>query len=153
MIKRCFNSFIYSSFFGMVLNCIIEMTVRIFAHVDYTPVTPEFVAYFPSYSMAMVADMLLYGLIGMTFSAMLFIYDLDKLGFVFQNMLYCLATGAVWIPIVTFIWQLHKYPQAIYATIVGFVVTYVIMTIVVYRTTKKNIDVVNGLLLQYEVRP
>lgn len=84
--------------------------------------------------------------IGMAFSSMLFIYEIDRIGFVLQNAIYYLVTGIVWIPIVAFLWQLWRYPQALVCTIVGFVMTDVIMTVIGYRTTKRNIRELNAAL-------
>lgn len=146
MIKRCVNAFIYSSFFGIVANMLIELIVRVMTGFDYSPLTPEYIAMFSSYSIAFAADALLYGVLGLTFSAMLFLYELDRLGFVLQNLIYYVTTGLVWVPIITFMWQLQRYPKALYCTIVGFAVTDIIMTVVGYQTTKKNIAALNAAL-------
>lgn len=148
MVKRIYQSFIYSAFFGMLANLLIEIIVRLVSGNEFAPLTPEYQAMFPSYSMALLVDMLLYGVIGATFSGMIFIYELDRLGFVLQSLIYYLVTGLVWIPIATFIWQLQKYPQALMCTIFGYLVTDIIMTIVAYQTTKRNIVQLNAVLEQ-----
>ncbi|MDO5156292.1 MAG: DUF3021 family protein [Eubacteriales bacterium] len=146
MLKRCVNSFIYSAFFGMLANFFIECFVRGVVGATYSHLTPEYLAMFPSYGMAYGVDLLLYGLIGLVFSAMLFIYEVDRLGFVLQNLIYYITTGVVWIPIVTFMWQLQNYAKALPCVIMGFVITDIIMTIVGYQTTKQQIVKVNAAL-------
>ena len=148
MIKRCINSFVYSTFFGILINLIIELVVRGISGFDYSPITPEFRAYFPSETMAVFTDALLYGVIGFTFSFMLFIYNYDRLGFVVQNIIYYISTSIVWMPIIIYIWQLQKYLSALIFTLTGFVVVEIIMTIIAYNITKKNIAAINMTLVE-----
>lgn len=143
MIKRMGRSFIYTSFFAMLCNVMIEIVVRSIAKFDYSPITPEYIAMFPSVTIAYGVDLLLYGVIGMAFSGFMIIYEKDQMGFVFQNIIYFVLTSVVWIPIVTFLWQLWRYPEALFCTVICFVVTNIIMMIVGYRTTKKNIEALN----------
>ena len=144
MIKRCLNAFIYSTFFGVLINLIIEIIVRVVSGFDYSPITPEFRALFPSETTAVFADALLYGVIGFIFAFMLFIYNFDRLGFVVQNIIYYVCTSVVWMPIIIFIWQIQKYPSALISTIIGFVVVEIIMTVIAYNITKKNIAAINS---------
>lgn len=134
-----------SAIVGMIVLLLIEAIGNIFDG-NISPLTPEFIALFPSQTIALEVDILLYGVFGLVFSAMSFIYEQERIGFVVQNLIYALGTAIVWIPIVIFMWQLQKYPQALVCTIVGFFATYMIMTIVAYRDTKKNVEEVNRLL-------
>lgn len=142
---RIIKSFAYSCTVSMIVLILIELISTALGH-RLSPLTPEFISYFPSETIALEVDILLYGLFGIAFSGMSFIYEKDSLGFVVQNIIYCLSTAVVWIPIVTFIWQLWKYPQALICTIIGFVLTYLIMTINAYHNTRKAVDDVNRLL-------
>ena len=140
MVKRIINSFIYTSFFAMLCNLIIEMIVRLLTGFDYSPVTPEYIAMFPSITIAYGVNMLLYGVIGIAFSGFMFVYEKEQIGFVIQSLLYAALTSIVWIPIV---WQLWRYKEALLCTIICFVITILIMIVVQYRTTKKNIEKLN----------
>ena len=144
--KRILNSFIYTAFFAMLCNLMIEVIVRAIVKFDYSPITPEFIAMFPSVTVAYGVNLLLYGMIGMAFSGFLFIYEKDRIGFVLQNLIYFVLTGFVWVPIVTFLWQLWRYPQALIMTIICFIITDIIMMVVGYRETKKNIEQLNKAL-------
>ena len=146
MWKRCIKTFIYSSFFGMLINLIIEIIVRAVSGFDYSPVTPEFISLFPSVSIAYAVDTLLYGFIGLTYALMLFVFGFDRIGFVIQSIIYYITTGIVCIPIIIFIWRLDKYPSALISTIIGFIVTDIIMTVVSYNITKKNIASINAVI-------
>lgn len=143
MVKRIINSFIYTSFFAMLCNLIIEMIVRLLTGFDYSPVTPEYIAMFPSITVAYGVNMLLYGVIGIAFSGFMFVYEKEQIGFVIQSLLYAALTSIVWIPIVTFVCQLWRYKEALLCTIICFVITILIMIVVQYRTTKKNIEKLN----------
>lgn len=144
---KCLKGFAFSATISTICLFFIEIAVRLSSGFDYTPITPEFLSLFPSHSMAMEVDILLYGMIGMTFSGMTFIYEKDHIGFVLQNIIYCIATGIVWIPIVTFLWQLWRYPAALFYTIGGFLITYMIITTAMYHTTKKDIAQINDSIL------
>ncbi|MCI8956535.1 MAG: DUF3021 domain-containing protein [Eubacterium sp.] len=149
ILYRCIFSFAVSAVCGNITNFLIEFVVRtVTGSKDFLPLSPEFVALFPSESIAVEVNILLYGIIGVAFSLAAIIYEKDRLGFIVQNILYFIVTSMVWVPIVTLVWQLHKYPQALIGTICGFVVTYIIMSIVGYRITKKNIEKINLCLAE-----
>lgn len=142
---KILKSFAFSCTTSIVILALIELISTALGH-RISPLTPEFISYFPNETIATEVDILLYGIFGVAFSGMTFIYEIDSLGFVVQNIIYCLSTSVVWIPIVTFIWQLWKYPQALICTIIGFIVTYLIMTIIAYNTARKDITDVNRML-------
>ncbi len=144
-IIKAAKSFAFSCTISMIALFLIEAISAATGH-RLSPLTPEFISYFPTETIAFEVDILLYGLFGLAFSSMTFIYEKDSLGFVLQNIIYCLGTSVIWIPVVTFIWQLWKYPPALISTILGFFLTYVIINIVVYNTTRKDISDVNRML-------
>lgn len=147
ILKRCATSFAISSFCGTVVNLVIEIIGRkITGMTDFTPFTKEYLELFSSQSLAVEVNILLYGLIGATFAAMAFIYEIDRIGFIFQNLIYFILTGVVWVPVVMLVWQLGRYPKALIGTIIGFAITYLIMSIVGYRTTKKEVEAINSFL-------
>ena len=150
MFKNCAKSFIYSAFFGIVCQWLIELILKGILRIDYSPVTPEFLAMFPSIGIALGTDMILYGLIGLAFCFFMFIYDINRIGFVVQNLIYYLATSLIWMPIVIFIWQIWRYPKALFGVILGFFVTYIVMTIVAYRITKGDVESINHAITKEE---
>lgn len=149
ILKRGSISFMISSLCGLVVNMLIEIIVkRITGNMQFSPLSPEFRAMFSSESMAVYVNILLYGVIGLTFSCMTFIYEIGKLGYILQNILYYIGTGIIWVPIVVFMWQLYRYPQALISTFAGFAIAYVVMTIVGYRITKQDVATINLALKQ-----
>lgn len=132
---------------GLLVNMLIEIIGKsITGSETFCPLSPEFQAMFSSESIAVYVNILLYGVIGITFSSMTFIYEIGTLGYIFQNVIYYIATGIVWVPIVTFMWQLWRYPQALTSTLAGFAVTYVIMTVLGYKIKKQEIKKINLVL-------
>ena len=147
ILKRCSISFAISSVCGALSNLIIELVVRAVTGMnDFSPLSSEFVELFPSETIAVEVNVLLYGVIGASFSAMTFIYENQKIGFIVQNMLYCILTSIIWVPIVVFVWQLNKYGSALVGTLIGFFATYIVMSIVGYRITQARIKEINTYL-------
>lgn len=149
MIKRATFSFIISSFCGLVVYLLIEFIIGVVIGVEgFTGLTPEYLSLFPTETLALGVAVLSHGLIGAVFSAATSIYEKEKIGFILQNVIYVLITGMVWIPIICFVWQLYRYPAALFCTIGGFVLTYVIMSVVGYNITKKDVAQINARLAE-----
>lgn len=147
MLKRIFTGFINSALCGLMVNLIIEVSVRMITGDEgFYPMSPEYMSLFPSASIAVEVNAMLYGLIGAAFAGMSFIYEKDSIGFIIQNIIYLILTSVFWIPIVMFVWQLHRYQQAFICTLSGFAATYVIMSVVGYKIAKQNIKEINILL-------
>ncbi|MBO5165155.1 MAG: DUF3021 family protein [Lachnospiraceae bacterium] len=148
---RIGTSFAISAISGLVVNMIVELVMRIVVGVeDFPMVSQEFTGLFPSKTIAVEVNILLYGLIGASFSAATFIYEKDNIGFLVQNVLYMIMTACVWIPIVCMLWQLQKNMPAFISTLGGFVLTYAVMSFVGYQMTRKEVEDINRLLLMQD---
>ena len=149
MLKRITFSFAISSFCGLVVYMLIEFCGSVLAGLEsFSPLTPEYLALFPSVTLAMEVAILLHGFIGAVFSAASFIYEKVEIGFILQNVIYFILTGIVWVPVVSFVWQLHRYPAAFFSTLGGFAITYIIMSVVGYNITKKEVALINAHLAE-----
>lgn len=147
IIVRCGFSFMISAFVSMIVNMMIELCVQLITKdTTFNPLSPEFRAMFATDSMAVYVNALLYGLIGATFSGCAVIYEMERVCYILQNLLYFIFTACVWIPTVIFMWQLWRYPSALIGTLIGFAVTYFIMTIIGYKSKKREIADINKLL-------
>lgn len=147
MLKRVSFSFAISCCCGLVVYMLIELIGSVLLKLDgFSGMTPEYMALFPSETLALGVAVLCHGVIGATFAAATFIYEKIEIGFVLQNVIYFLLTGLVWIPVVCFVWQLYRYPEALISTVGGFVLTYVVMSIVGYNVTKKEVIEINARL-------
>lgn len=147
MLKRISFSFAISCCCGLVVYMLLELISNVLLGLnDFSSMTPEYLALFPSETLALGVAVLCHGLIGATFAAATIIYEKIELGFILQNIIYFLLTGVVWIPVICFVWQLYRYPAALVSTIGGFVLTYVVMSIVGYNITKKEVAEINARL-------
>jgi len=147
ILKRAFTSFLYSAVISMVCLLLVEIISTAMGF-RVVPMTPEFISYFSSETVALEVDILLYGVFGMAFGGMSFIFEKDKIGFVVQNIIYFVATALVWIPIISFIWQLWRYREAMISTIAGFLLSYLIVTVSTYAHTMKEVEEVNKALME-----
>ena len=148
---RCGFSFMISSFVSMIVNMLIELIVQVITKdTTFSPLSPEFRALFATESMAVYANSLLYGLIGAAFAGCAMLYEMERIGYILQNVLFFVLTSCVWLPVVMFVWQLWRYPFALLYTFLGFAVTYMIMTIVGYKSKKQEIADINQLLERRE---
>lgn len=147
ILKRGIAGFGNSAVCGLIVNLIIELAVRHFTgDSEFIPLSPEFVQMFASETVAMEVNILLYGGIGAAFAMAAWIFEQDRLGFVLQNLIYFVMTSVVWVPVVTLIWQLWRRPEALYGTLAGFFCTYIIMSYVGYRITRRDVTEINQAL-------
>ena len=142
-LKRGVVSFAISAMVGLIINLVIDVTVNAAGKEGFISISPEAQSLFPTPAIAAYVNVLLYGTIGATFAMMTFLFEIDRLGFVIQSILYFITTSIVLVGITIVLWQLHKHPQALVPTIMGYAVTYFIMFTVEYRELKKNIREIN----------
>lgn len=149
MFKKVVFSFATSCCCGLVIYTLIELIAGVLLGVDnFSVMTPEYRARFSSEILAFCVLLLSHGVIGATFAAATVIYEKVEIGFILQNIIYYILTGVVWIPIICFIWQLYLYPTALLSTMGGFIITYVIMSVVGYNVTKKEVAQINARLAE-----
>lgn len=147
IVRRCAISFCISSMCGLIVNLLIETIVRMVTGIDdFIPLLESYIGMFPSQSIALEVYILFYGVIGAAFAGFAFIYEISRIGFIIQNILYCISTGIVWIPIVIFVWHINDNIPSLIFTVICFVITYFIMSIVGYRITKDEVRQINKYL-------
>ncbi len=147
MVKRIFFSFSISALCGLFVYLLLELIAGVILGVEgFSAMTPEYIALFPSETIALEVAILAHGVIGAVFAVAAVVYEKAELGFILQNVIYVLITGIVWIPLFSFVYQLYRYPSAMIGTVCGFVATYVVMSVVGYRVTKKEIAQINQCL-------
>ena len=145
-LKRCALSFVISAICGLVVNLAIDLIANAAGagtEGGFISMSPEFRKIFATPVIAAYINILLYGVIGAVFSGMSFIFECPRIGYIVQSLIYFVSTAAVWIIITILLWQLHRYPQALIATIAGYAVTYLIMGIVTYKDLKRDINRIN----------
>ncbi len=143
-LKRMMISFLISSFAGLIVNLAIDIIVNATGTIDqFTSIAPDFVARFSTPIMAAYVNILLYGLIGLTFSGMTFVFEFDRLGFVLQYLIYFCVTGLVLAFITMYLWKLQNVPQALAYTLLGYGITFLIIGICQYRMIRQDIQRIN----------
>ena len=145
ILKRAVTSFAMSSFAGILVNLIIDIIMNAGGHTGFNSMSPDYVAFFPSVTIAAYVNIFLYGIIGLTFAMSALIYEAEKMGFLIQSIIYFIITSTVSVGITMLLWQLHKYPSAFISTLSGYAATYVIMTAIEYRRLKDDIKAINEL--------
>ncbi len=146
ILKRGLFSFAISAFIGTLINLVIDGIFNIKGMDGFASMSPAFRALFPTDAMAAYVNVLLYGTIGAVFAIMTFVYDIPRLGFVFQSLIYFIVTGAVCIAVTTLLWQLQKYPPALIGTLCGYFFTHVIIFVMEYRKLKADIKEMNEII-------
>ena len=95
VLKRGFTSFALSSFAGLLVNLIIDLIMNARGMTGFNSMSPEYVALFPSVTIAAYVNVLLYGIIGVTFAMSALIDEVEKMGFLIQSIIYFIITSAV----------------------------------------------------------
>ncbi|MCR5684524.1 MAG: DUF3021 domain-containing protein [Lachnospiraceae bacterium] len=142
-LKNGMISFAISAFSGLFVNLFIDLIIGLNGVEDYISMSPDYRGLFPTPVIGAYVNVLLYGLIGFTFSTMTFIYDMEKISFLVQSLIYFVVTATVCMAITVLLWQLHKYPAAFATTIAGYAATHIIMFTIEYRRLKKDIQEIN----------
>jgi protein-S-isoprenylcysteine O-methyltransferase Ste14 len=145
VLKRGLTSFALSAFAGLLVNLIIDVIMSSVLKTGFISMSPDYVAFFPSVTIAAYVNILLYGVIGATFSLAAYIYEVEKIGFIIQSIIYFIITSSVCVGITILLWQLHKYPAAFISTLAGYLATHIIMMVIEYRRLKADIKVINEL--------
>ena len=143
VLKRGFTSFALSSFAGLLVNLIIDIIMNRVLKTGFHSMSPEYVALFPSVTIAAYVNVLLYGVIGATFALSAYIYEVERIGFIIQSIIYFVITSSVCVGITILLWQLHRYPSAFISTLAGYFATHVIMMVIEYRKLKDDIRAIN----------
>ena len=144
-LKRGFISFTISMLAGLAVNLLIDSIVSSVGGTGFISMSPDFMALFPTPVIAGYVNVLLYGVIGFTFSVMTFVYDLEKISFLVQSVIYFTVTATVCLAITVLLWQLQKYPAPFIGTLAGYAATHAIMFVIAYKRLKREIGEINEL--------
>lgn len=146
-LKNGVISFAIGSFSGLIVNLIIDAVANALGAENFCSISPSFQALFPTSAMAAYVNVLLYGCISASFAVMTFIYDLERIGFVIQSIIYFLTTGGACLLITMLLWQLQRYPEALFGTLACYALTHVIMITMAYKKLRKDVSEINRELL------
>lgn len=151
VIKQTCISFAISCFAGLIVNLLIDVGVNSYGVIDdFISVPFAFAERFPTPVIGAYINIILYGLIGATFSIMTFVFDITRLGFLIQYVIYFCSTSVVLVYITMYLWKLQTIPVAMISTLVGYGISFVIMGIVQYRMVRQDIEKINELIVREE---
>lgn len=144
-LNRIFISFSVSAFMGVLINLIIDAVANATGNAGFISMSPQYVALFPTPVIAAYCNVLIYGIIGAVFSGATIIYEVERIGFVIQSLIYFLITASASMGITVVLWQLHRYPAAFISTMAGYLATHIIMITIEYRKVKADIKAINEM--------
>ncbi len=144
-LTRIAISFSVSAFMGIMINLIVDAVANATGSAGFISMSPQYVALFPTPVIAAYCNVLIYGTIGAVFSGATAIYEVERIGFVIQSIIYFLITAAASTGITVVLWQLHRYPEAFISTMAGYLVTHIIMITIKYRKVKADIKAINEM--------
>lgn len=147
VLKNGAISFVIGSLSGLIVNLIIDAVANALGAEDYCSISPSFQALFPTSVMAAYVNVLLYGCISASFAIMTFIYDVERIGFVIQSIIYFLTTSVACLVITMLLWQLQRYPLGLFLTLACYGLTHVIMITMAYKKLRKDVSEINQELL------
>ena len=78
---------------------------------------------------------------------MTFVFDLERVGFIIQAVIYFVVTCAVFVGITIVLWQLQRLPEALISSLAGYAVTYVIMCVIMYKQLKRDMEEINKSII------
>ena len=151
-IKNGAISFAIGSFSGLLVNLLIDIVANVLGAEDFCSISPNFQALFPTPAMAAYVNVLLYGCISASFAFMTFIYDVERIGFLIQSIIYFLVTSTICLFITMLLWQLQRYPAALLGTLAGYLITHVIMITMAYRRLRRDVREINQELLPVDAQ-
>ncbi len=108
----------------VLINTLIVM--RLTGNPQAVPLVPDYAARFENPYIALIIQVLLCGLIGMSFSGCSVIFEMEKWSLIKQAVLHFILTAIVWVPVGMFCWGLGKYKNVYISVGISILITYVI---------------------------
>lgn len=135
IISRVVGGFVIGVIIGEIVQLLISLPL---GQGEYMPVVEQFRSLFVSKMSAVTVQILLTGLIGVTFATSSLVFDIVKWSLLKQYIVHFCITALVWGPIVTLLWM----PKTSIGTLIffiGFLGTYVITWTIQYMISKNDI--------------
>lgn len=135
IISRVVGGFVIGVIIGQIVQLLISLPL---GQGEYMPVVEQFRSLFVSKMSAVTVQILLTGLIGVTFATSSLVFDIVKWSLLKQYIVHFCITALVWGPIVTLLWM----PKTSIGTLIfliGFLGTYVITWAIQYMISKNDI--------------
>ncbi|OLN21495.1 hypothetical protein BTO30_14660 [Domibacillus antri] len=142
LVSRMVGGFVIGVIIGQIVQIIISFNL---GQGEYMPVVDHFRSFFVSETTAVIVQILLTGIIGVTFATSSLVFNIAKWNLLKQYSVHLCITALVWIPIVMLLWM----PKTSINTLIfflNFLGTYVITWVVQYMISKNDIKQINAAI-------
>ncbi|EEL50427.1 MULTISPECIES: DUF3021 domain-containing protein [Bacillus cereus group] len=142
LLSRVVGGFVIGLIIGQIVQLLISLTL---GQGEYMPVVDQFRSLFASEMYAVMVQILLTGIIGVTFATSALVFDIVKWSLLKQYIVHFCITALVWVPIVTLLWM-PKTTKGTLIFFISFLGTYVITWIIQYVISKNDIKQINAAI-------
>ncbi|WP_155591504.1 DUF3021 domain-containing protein [Lysinibacillus cavernae] len=142
LFTRVIGGFVIGVALGQIVQFFISMGI---GQGDYVWVVPEFRAIFTNEGTAIITQVLLTGVIGLTFALAALIFEMARWGMLKQYIIHFFVTAIIWIPIVTLLWM-PKTMANVISLLASFLGTYIITWVLQYKFSQRDIEKINAVL-------
>ncbi|WP_442602821.1 DUF3021 domain-containing protein [Paenibacillus sp. KN14-4R] len=142
VMSRVVGGFVIGVIIGQIVQILISLR---FGQGNYMPVIDHFRSFFVSEMTAVIVQILLTGIIGITFATSSLIFDIVKWSLLKQYLVHFCITALIWVPIVMLLWM----PKTSISTLIffiNFLGTYVITWVIQYMISKNDIKQINAAI-------
>jgi len=119
------------------------MVTQTTGNAQAVPLVPDYAAHFSSPYIALIVQVLLCGLIGMSFSGCSILFEVERWSIVKAAVLHFVLTAIVWVPVSMFCWGLGRYKHVFISVFISIGITYAatwISRILYYRKETRAIN-------------
>lgn len=141
LIRHLYHGFVATVCVCMLVELVIAQTL---GH----GVTPGFAARFNCEAAAVLAQLGLVGVIGMSFAGAALIFEIEKWSYLMQGLVHFLITAAVWMPIAWLCWSPVR-GRGLVFSIIGWTLTYIVNWLVQYLIARWRIRELNRSIRAY----
>ncbi|MFD3450365.1 DUF3021 domain-containing protein [Microbacteriaceae bacterium 4G12] len=144
--KNLFSRVIGGFVIGVIIGQIVQILISLkLGHGEYMPVVDQFRYFFVSEVAAVVVQILLTGIIGVTFATSSLVFDIVKWSLLKQYIVHFCITALVWVPIVMLLWM----PKTLISTLIffsSFLGTYIVTWVIQYMISRNDIKQINAAI-------
>ncbi|KEK24080.1 DUF3021 domain-containing protein [Bacillus gaemokensis] len=144
--KNLFSRVVGGFVIGVIIGQIVQILISLkLGHGEYMPVVDHFRSFFVSEMTAVIVQILLTGIIGVTFATSSLVFDIVKWSLLKQYIVHFCITTLVWLPIVTLLWMPKTFISTLFFFI-SFLSTYVVTWAIQYTISKNDIKQINAAI-------
>ncbi|MFJ8526813.1 DUF3021 domain-containing protein [Bacillus sp. NPDC094106] len=144
--KNLFSRVVGGFVIGVIIGQIVQILISLkLGQGEYMPVVDHFRSFFVSEMTAVIVQIMLTGIIGVTFATSALIFDIVKWSLMKQYIVHFCVTALVWGPIVMILWM----PKTFVSTLIFFISflgTYVVTWAIQYMISKNDIKQINAAI-------